>query len=344
MRVENVHINSLGVTLHEWASAEKAVADGRVEPEVTEANGLTGTHVSGDIPAVDLAVSAARTALERSKLEPEEISSHIHSAVHYQGPAGSYPPGYILRELGLAEVSALYLQQGCNGMLGTLEVAIGQMTGASEAEAVLLTTGENFTSPEIDRWTGYGQSYFLGDGGAAVLLSAEEGFAEVRSLHAGVLPALEKWHRGEGPLLLREAEGSMADMAARAEHFTETELSLSETLEKLTVFDLAVIHQALVDAGLNAADLAKVVPINMDGRMIEYSVMMPLGLPMSRSSFDFGRGVGHVGGADVMITLEHLVRTREVEPGDHVLLISQGPGWICTACIVTVTEHPAWAV
>ncbi|GAB3659213.1 ketoacyl-ACP synthase III family protein [Streptomyces sparsus] len=344
MKVENVHIDSVGVALHEWASAEAAVADGRVEQEVLDANGLTGTHVSGDVPAVDLAVSAARTALERSKIEPDEIAGHIHSAVHYQGPEGAYPPGYILRELGLEGLSALYLQQGCNGMLGTLEVAIGQMTGVAEAEAVLLTTGENFTSPDIDRWTGYGQSYFLGDGGAAVLLSSEGGFAEVRSLHAGVLPALEKWHRGDGPLILRGGAGSMADMAERAENFTKTEMSLSETLERLSVFDLAVIHQALVDAELNASDLAKVVPINMDGRMIEYSVMMPLGLPMERSAWDFGKSVGHVGGADVFITLEHLVRTREVGPGDHVLLISQGPGWLCTACVVTLTDVPAWAV
>lgn len=136
----------------------------------------------------------------------------------------------------------------------------------------------------------------------------------------------------------------MADMAARAERFTETELSLSETLERLSVFDLGIIHRALVDADLNASDLAKVVPIHMDGRMIEYSVMAPLGLPMSKSSFDYGRSVGHIGGADVFLTLEHLVRTGEVGPGDHVLLISQGPGWICTACVITITELPPWAV
>lgn len=344
MRVENVHINALGVALHEWVSAEQAVADGLLGPEVTAANGLTGTHVSGEVPAVDLAVSAARTALERAQLDPDEITSHLHSAVSYQGPVGSYPPGYIQRELGMDGVSALYLQQGCNGMLGSLEVAVGQLTGAAQTEAVLLTTGENFSSPDIDRWTGFDQSYFLGDGGAAVLLSAEEGFAEVRSLHSGLLPTLEKWHRGDGPLLLSGEPGSMADMAQRAQQFAETELSLSETLEKLSVFDLGIIHRALVDADLNASDLAKVVPIHMDGRMIEYSVMAPLGLPLSKSSFDFGRGAGHIGGADVFVTLEHLVRTAEVGPGDHVLLVSQGPGWICTACVVTLTDLPAWTV
>ncbi|MDO0924393.1 ketoacyl-ACP synthase III family protein [Streptomyces sp. TG1A-8] len=343
MRVENVHIESLGVVLPEWASAEQAVAEGRLDAEVQAANGLTGAHVAGEVPAMDMAVAAARIALDRSKTDPEDLGAHIHSAVHYQAPEGAYPPGYILRELGLGRLPALYLQQGCDGMLSALEVAVGKLTGAAEAGTVLLTTAENFASPTMDRWKGFGQAYILGDGAAAALVSDAGGFAAVRSLNSGVLPELEQWHRGDGPLLLREGGAQTVDMAERAQRFTDREMPLSETMEKLTLFDLEIIQRSLVDADLNAADLAKVVPINMDGRMIEYSIMMPLGLPMSRCSWDFGRAVGHVGGADVFITLEHLVRTREVGPGDHVLLVSQGPGWLCSAAVVTVTEVPHWA-
>nr|QBF51770.1 3-oxoacyl-ACP synthase [Streptomyces caniferus] len=343
MKVEDVYIDSLGAFLPEWASAEQAVADGILDPEIPRSNLLTGAHVGGDIPAMDMAVSAARTALERSKLDIETISSHIHSSVNYQGPVGCYPPGYIMRELGLENVPAQNLQQGCNGMLGALEVAIGQLTGAAEAEAVLLTSGENFTAPGADRWNdGFGQSYFFSDGAMAVLLSADEGFAQVRSLNAGVLHALEKWHRGNGGMLDREEP--VPTMPERAEQFNETEMPLSEALEKITLFNLDIIHRSLVDADLNASDLAKVIPINMDGRMVEFATMMPLGLPMSRSSFDYGRSVGHVGGADVFISLEHLVRTGEVTAGDNVLLVSQGPGWICTASVVEILDLPPWSV
>lgn len=343
MRVENVYIESLGVVLPEWADALQAVAEGRLDGEIQAANGLTGTHVAGDVPAMDLVVAAARTTLERSKTDPEDLGAYIHSAVHYQGPDGAYPPGYILRELGLGNIPALYLQQGCDGMLSALEVAIGKLTGAAGAGSVLLTTGENFSSPQMDRWKGFGQAYILGDGAAAVLVSDEEGFAEVRSLNSGVLHELESWHRGDGPLLLREDTGTVAGMVERAEQFSER-MPLSETMEKLTLFGLDMIHRSLVDAGLNASDLTKVVPINMDGRMIEYSIMLPLGLTMAECSWDFGRTVGHVGGADVFISLEHLVRTREVVPGDNVLLFSQGPGWLCSAAVLTITDTPHWAV
>ncbi len=92
MRVENVHIESLGVVLPEWASAEQAVAEGRLDAEIQAANGLTGAHVAGDVPAMDLAVSAARIALDRSKIDPEDLGAHIHSAVHYQAPRAPTRP------------------------------------------------------------------------------------------------------------------------------------------------------------------------------------------------------------------------------------------------------------
>ncbi|MEU3985270.1 ketoacyl-ACP synthase III family protein [Streptomyces sp. NPDC026672] len=346
MKVEGVYIDSLGVDLHEWADAEQAVADGLMPADMLSVSGLTGAYTAGDTPAMDLAVNAARQAFSRSKIQPDEISAYLHSAVNQQGPEGSYPPGYIMRELELAKAPAFYLRQGCNGMLSALEVAIGQITGAAEAESVLLTTGENFGGPDTNRWAdGQNQTYILGDGGASVLLSADSGIAEIRALNAGVQHRLERWHRGNGPLHDHDdhALSGMAGMAKRAAEFYETDLSITETLEWMTRFDLEIMQRTLVDAGLNASDISRILTTHVDGRVVEFSVTAPLGLPLSRSGFDFGKGVGHIGGADTFIALEHLIRTGEVGPGDNVLLMSHGPGWICAAAVVTVTRTPDWA-
>ncbi|MEV5985174.1 ketoacyl-ACP synthase III family protein [Streptomyces sp. NPDC052051] len=343
MRTEGVFLDSVGVFLPEWASAEQAVADGLYDEEVWKVSGMTGTHVAGETPALDMAVSAARTALERSSLDPEAIECLVHSGIYYQGPEGSYPPGYILRELDLEDAASLYLRQGCNGMLTALETAVGRMTGAAGAEAVLLTTAQNFSSPSVNRWNDFGQTYVLSDGGAAVLVG-ESGFAELRSINSGTLPKLERWHRGQEPLVPSGDAGAMGfNVNERFDWFNENEMSLADTLESLTEFGAGIMRRSLVDAGLNAADLARVIPINLDGRMVEFSVMAPLGLPMSRSSWDFGRTVGHAGAADPVISLEHLLCTGELSPGDHVLLTSQGPGWICSACVLTIREVPDWA-
>ena len=343
MKAEGVFIDSVGVFLPDWISAEQGVADGLYDEEVYKASGLTGTHIAGGLPALDMAVTAARRALERSGTAPGDIESHIHSGVYYQGPDGSYPPAYILRELGVGGVPSLHIRQGCNGMLAALEIAVGQITGAAEVETALLTTAQNFTTPLIDRWRGFGDSYILADGAAAAVISAGRGFAELRAINSGTLPELEKWHRGDESLLPpRDGAGEKLAVAERAALFNDREMSLAETVERIGEFDLGIVHRSLVDAGLNASDLARVIPINQDGRMIEFSVLAPLGLPMSRSSWDFGRSVGHVGAADLIISLDHLVRTGELSPGDHVLLLSQGPGWISSSAVVTITDVPAW--
>jgi len=340
--VEDVYIESLGVVLPEWLSAEKAVADELWDAEGQQASGLTGAYTAGDVPAMEMAVTAAQIALERSRFSVDEIGSNIHSSVNHQGPEGTYPPGFILRELDAENIPVMHLRQGCNGMLSSLEVAIGQITGAAGIEAALLTTGENFTSPDINRWVD-GGGLVLSDGAMAVVVGSGGGIAQVRSLNTGILPALEKLHRGDGSLLAHGDSGESQSMLERIERYYESEMPMSEMIERITLFDLGIIHRSLVDAGLNASDIAKVIPVNMNRRMVEFSVMSPLGLPMSRSSWDFGKAVGHVGGADVFITLEHLVRTREVTQGDHLLLVSMGPGWICTAAVVTIADLPSWA-
>jgi 3-oxoacyl-[acyl-carrier-protein] synthase-3 len=345
VRVEGVYLQAIGQFLPDWVSAADAVADGRYRAEVFEASGLTGTHVSEKLSALEMAVLAARAALDRSAAEPDDVESHIHAGVYYQGPEGSYPPGYIQRELGISGAGSIEIRQGCNGLLAALEIAVGQVTGAAEVETVLVTTAQNFNTPLIDRWHGFGDSYILADGAAAAVVTAAPGFAELRSVCSGTLPELERWHRGTAPLSPPDAAtAERVSMAERSAAFTDDELPLARAVESLSEFDVGIIQRALVDAGLNVGDLARVITINEDGRMVEFTTLGPLGLDLSRSVWDYGRSVGHVGAADLVISLEHLLGTRQVAPGDHLLLVSQGPGWLCSAAVVTLRETPPWLV
>ncbi|WP_329587720.1 hypothetical protein OG500_24485 [Kitasatospora sp. NBC_01250] len=60
-------------------------------------------------------------------------------------------------------------------------------------------------------------------------------------------------------------------------------------------------------------------------------------------SWDFGRSVGHMGGSDVIVSLNHMLESGELAPGDHVLLTSSGPGWTCTATVLTILAKPSWS-
>ncbi|MFJ7208089.1 ketoacyl-ACP synthase III family protein [Streptomyces sp. NPDC098789] len=343
MKINGVFIDSLGVHLPEWvASAEAEGASDYARGEFAAA-GLKGTHVAGDVPAADMAVLAARSAVTRSSAHLEAIDYHVHGSVYYQVPEGAYAPAYVLRELGAGEIPSLDVQQGCNSMLGGLEAAIGQITGVAKRNNVLITTATNFSTPLINRWGDFGTSSIFSDGAVAAVVNGRSGFAEVRSLTSGTLHSLEQWHRGEESLLPPDGgDRKYFNMGERSQYFVDNVMGFAELFEKFGKFDLGIINEAIVDAGLTSEEISKVISINVDKRMTEHALMRPLGIPMDRLVWEYGSSVGHAGGADIFITLEHAVRTGELVPGDHVLMTSQGPGWVCSATVLTIGELPAW--
>lgn len=344
MQVNGVYIDSLGVHLSEWVSVADAEGPGDYERGEFTAAGLTGTHVAGDTPAVDMAVLAARSAVERSAVDLSAIDSHIHGSVYYQVPEGAYAPGYILRELGAGHIPSLDVQQGCDGVLGALETAAGQITGVARRRNVLLTTATNFSSPLINRWRDFGTSSLYSDGAIAAVVNGRGGFAEVRSMNSGTLHSLEQWHRGQESLLPPDGNArKYFNVGERSQYFVDNVMGFAELFETFAKFDLGVINDSIIDAGMTAADISKVITINVDKRMIEHALLRPLGIPDDRLIWEYGASVGHAGGADILISLEHAVRTGEVEVGDHVLVTSQGPGWVCSSAVLTIRERPTWA-
>jgi hypothetical protein len=71
LKLNGVCIESLGVHLPEWVAVSEAEGVGDYRRGEFAAAGLTGTHVAGDVPAVDLAVLAARSAVGRAAADLE---------------------------------------------------------------------------------------------------------------------------------------------------------------------------------------------------------------------------------------------------------------------------------
>ncbi|WP_030937005.1 ketoacyl-ACP synthase III family protein [Streptomyces sp. NRRL S-646] len=346
MKTDGVYVDTVGAYIPDrWVSVEQAVREGLYdEYSVQYGTGLTAAYIADDLPALDMAVLAARQAFRRSANDLEDLDYHVHCTAVQHGPEGFYPPGYLLRELGVSGVASTDVRQHSNGLLAGIEVAVGQLTGAAGAETVLVTAAENFTSPLIDRWTGFGTGFTASDGGAAVLLSGEGGFAALRAVNSGTQPELEQWHRGEESLLpfrgeQRKASGTMELLS----YFNQHVMPLDKCMEMIRDFELDIVHRSLVDAGLNASDLRWVVAANSDSRMIDQMKMQPLGLPMSRSTWDFGKEYGHMGACDMAVSLNHLLVNGLLSPGDHILMTTSASGWVSTSAVLTVLELPAWA-
>ncbi|MEU8552273.1 ketoacyl-ACP synthase III family protein [Streptomyces roseoverticillatus] len=337
---DDVFVRSLGSHLPANVSVAWAVEQGLYDPAAVDMCRLTATSVAGDDTSpAEMAVAAARTALERAGETSEGLDSLIHSSVFQPGPAGWSLAGYALGRLGGGRAPVTELRTGCSAMLTAMEIAVGQITGAQRLGTVLLTGADHF-GPWLNRWGSY--SFVGGDGASAALLSSTGGFARIRSITSRTLPELEMMQRGDEPLF-PPAPGGWIDEQARLDHFVEKVMPTVEAAQLMAVNHVELVRQSAEEAGIKVEDLAKVVFHNMSWFVVEQFVMDPLGLPMERSCFDLGARVGHLGVSDQFVSLEHLLLTGELSPGDHVVLLGGSAGYATVSVVLEILDVPSWA-
>lgn len=344
MRLYGVFIDAIGAYLPEPVDVRTAVDDGRYDRELLEETGFRITHVAPETPALDMAVAAATTAIRRSSVEQASIDYFVHGGAYYQGPAGWPSTGYLLRELGLGDIPSVEVSQECNGMIAGIEVAVGQLTGAAARETALITTATNVSTPLVDRWREFGPQTIFGDGAAAVLLSVGGGFAEILSLNSATLPEAEGWQRGAESLLPpREGEGWRMNLVQRAiEYAGETGGSMQGWLDATVKQGVDLAHRSLAEAGVGASEVSRVLTFHSARYAIEEAVLGPLGIPLERSNWECGRSIGHLGPCDHIVSMDKLLRSGELGPGDLVLIVSWGAGWTTSTAVLRILATPPW--
>jgi 3-oxoacyl-[acyl-carrier-protein] synthase-3 len=149
---------------------------------------------------------------------------------------------------------------------------------------------------------------------------------------------LEAMYRGAEPFASRP--GRTVDVRARRRAFmAETGGVADRTTAGLT----EAIERALGEAGACLGDVARFIFPNVGLATLRTRYLAPLGLDMAASTWDWGRRTGHVGAADQLTGLDHLVTTGQVRPGDKVMLVGIGAGFSWTCALVEVASRPPWA-
>lgn len=335
---------ALGIHLPDRiTSTQQAIDSGWYDPDDLAEAGLTGVPEAGSQAAPDMAVLAAEDCLKRASAPPADIDLLVHASAFLQGPEMWSPAAYILRELGGPDVLALEVRQGCNGMFAALEVAAALMEAVPQRRTALLTAADNVNSPLVDRWRSGGPAFILGDAGCALLLTRNAGFARLRSLRSLTVPALEGMHRGAEPLHPPGATSERpVDLASRAAHFGRHSIPLAEVTSIVAARQAETARAALGDAGLIAEDATVVLHANAARWLVE-PWMAALGLPMSRSAWEFGTAIGHLGSSDHLFLLDRLLAAGRLHRGDHVLMMGSAPGFSIAAAVLEVTEERSWA-
>lgn len=344
MKTPGIYLTGVGVHIPDSVDAREAVARGEYDAADYEWYGWTGAAVAGDTPAPDMAVAAARQALSRSGHPASDIGLHLHAGFFDQGPEGWSPQHYILRHITDRDIPAFSVWQACNALVGSFDLAASYLLSSPERVAALLTGADNVGTPNYNRWDFGIQNGVLGDAASSVILSKREGFARLLSVTSASTPEVEKQYRGAEPLFPPSlTAGRRMNMKERFASQQGVEETVAEVVQRQGELRTHIALQALAEADIDVADVTRVTHVFTGQESYLKVILDPIGIDSDRGLLEFGRNLGHLTVNDQIVGLDHLVTTRQVGPGDHILLIAHGGGVSLSCAVVRIESQPPWA-
>lgn len=320
---------------------EEAEARGSCPPGTGEQLGLVSVTVSDGVSGPEMASRAARTAMERSGTGAEDVELVLHASIYYQGQELWAPASYVQRAAVGNQCPAFSVGQVSNGGMGAVELATSYLRSASDTSSVLITTGDRFCPPGFDRWNSDPGTVYA-DGGTALVLSRNRGFARLLSVASASRPELEGMHRGAAPFgAVPFAHRDRVDLGACKDEFVE-EAGRSFVISRMVEGQRQVIKEALAQADTELDGIDWFVLPHLGRRRLSATYFTPFGIDPGRSTWEWGRTVGHLGAGDQFSGLTHLVERGAAEPGHRILMAGVGAGFSWTCAVIEIEDRPSW--
>lgn len=276
---------------------------------------LTRRYAAPDEATSDMAVHAARAALEQAGIGADRIDYLI---VATTTPDSAVPPVATLAQkaLGAHRAACFDLNIGCSAFVHALTVAQALLALRPGAHALVVgaDTWSRFTDPQ-DRST----AVLLGDAAGAVVLGpVPEPY--------GILGHDLLGHGADAPLLVIEAGGSRRP----ASHATVDEGGHTLRMNGRGVIEFVMTHvppsikEALGAAGVSQEEVRHLVPHQANGALLG-QLAAAAGLEGATLHTTLER-YGNSGAASIPVTLDHAHRAGSLADGDLVVLSGFGGG------------------
>ncbi|UMP01318.1 ketoacyl-ACP synthase III family protein [Amycolatopsis sp. EV170708-02-1] len=339
MRTETLYLAGIGSDLPDLVSTEHAVGEGWYGRAERRSSGMLSVAVSPAKPGPDMAIDAARAAVRRSGIGPDDFGVLLHCYTHHQGPDGWSAAHYILLNTLDRPIPAMEIKLGCLGMIAGVEAAANRLIADPTHDAALITTGDNYSTPLVDRWRG-STLFLLADAGSAVVVSRRPGFAKLLAIGSLSDPQMEILHRAGERLF------PPGVTVGRSLNFTEREQKVREQwaagqsspIRHFGDRVAEITERTLKEAGLTLDQVTRVCHVGFGRSALDAMFLDPLGVGDDRGVWDYTRTIGHTGAADLFLGLEHLWTTGQVVPGDRVLLIGASTGMAAGAAVVEILQ------
>jgi 3-oxoacyl-[acyl-carrier-protein] synthase-3 len=276
-------------------------------------SGISARHyAAADELSSDLAVAAAKRALEMAGMQPADIDLVI-VASSTPDFYGSFPSTacIVQRKLGMTNQSAAFdVQAVCSGFVYAVSVADAFIKSGAHKN-VLVIGAEVFS--RILNFEDRTTCVLFGDGAGAIVMSGSD--------EPGILAT--KLHADGSYADILSVPGTLANGALAGSGFLYMD---GPAVFKLAVSVLEqVATEALEHAGMTADQVDWLVPHQANIRIMK-STAKKLNLPMEKMVVTVDQH-GNTSAASIPLALDVAVRDGRIKPGHTVLMEGVGGGF-----------------
>jgi 3-oxoacyl-[acyl-carrier-protein] synthase III len=282
---------------------------------ITDRTGIKERRIAAtEEAASDLALPAARKALEQAGLEGSELDLII---VATATPDMLFPAtaAIVAEKLGAKEAAAYDLLAGCTGFVYGVAQAYGAVAGGLSERALVIGSE---TLSKITNWNDRGTCILFGDGAGA---------AVVERVRDGGIVGIELGADGSGgPDLCIPAGGSRMPVTAAnlEEDMQFIQMRGQEVFRFATRVMVSSAEQVLEKSGVGVEDVDLYVPHQANKRIIDHAVKN-LGLAPDKVFMNISK-YGNTSSASIPICLAEAQDQGLLEAGTRVLMSAVGAG------------------
>lgn len=285
---------------------------------ITQRVGIRTRHISTHETAADMALAAARAAIENAGITADGIDLILAASVSGETVSPSVSC-MVQRGLGIA-CPAFDLNAACSAFLFLLDTADAFIARGGYRR--ILVIGAERMSRIVD-WTDRSTAVIFGDGAGAAVLSAE-GAGRYFGARLSV-------SGGDEVIRIPQAHGNSP--------FWEGDDSQPYIfMDGQNTFKFAVnaicrdVQQVVSDAGLTLEEIDWIVPHQANIRILDFAARR-LGLPREKIACNIDR-TGNTSSASIPIVLDELHRSGRLCRGQTIVLTAFGGGLASAACVL----------
>ncbi|MFM2229713.1 MAG: hypothetical protein RL607_971 [Bacteroidota bacterium] len=287
--------------------------------------------IRGEDTTTSMGVKAAKIAIERAKIDKDEIDFIIFATL---SPDYYFPgPGVLVqRDLGLKTVGALDIRNQCSGFVYALSIADQYIkTGMYKN---ILIIGSELHSHGLDMTTrGRGVSVIFGDGAGAAIISREEDLTKgILSTHLH-----SEGQHAEELALIAPGMGKrwVTDIIQENDPNDESYFPYMNgqfVFKNAVVRFTEVIHEGLQANQLEVADINMLIPHQANLRIAQF-IQQKFRLSDDQVYNNIMK-YGNTTAASIPIALTEAWEQGKIKEGDLVVLAAFGSGFTWGSAII----------